>query len=165
MRRLIALDLRLFVEGWAQADPKDRCAIRLSGIQQRRQFLLADELRSQEVVADQQHADLGTGKGLFDLRLPLLAWLNFGIVPNINDAPLNRWSEHCLELLEQLLVFVTVADEDLVALGGTHRLILDRTRGSDWGRGSALRSLSVVRRDCFALQKLINCSHGSPRQI
>lgn len=107
----------MLVEAVTQADPKDGCATALGGAKQWREFILGDEFGGEEIVADEENADLRNGQCLLDFDFPLGSRDYSGVIPDIDYVLSNHWGKHRLEFLDELPVFVAVAKEDLRACG------------------------------------------------
>ena len=78
---------------------------------ERRQLLLDDERRSQEVRADEQQRDVRTRDRRLDLRPPLAARRDRPVNPHLEPEPATLGLEHLHEALHPRGVLAAVADE------------------------------------------------------
>src|SRR4051794_40176578 len=112
MKRLDMPQLRLLVEALREEGPEDRHPALLRGIQDVRQLLFDDEIRCQEVLADQENRHPRGIEGRPNLLAPFLARLDQPTPPQIKSLGPPLWSQHGEKPLQPLSVFMAVAHED-----------------------------------------------------
>src|ERR1700758_3145821 len=102
----------MLVKARTEKYPENRGAFLLRGAEQRRKFMLSYEFRFEEILAHQENCHLCGSKRVLNFLPPLRSGFDLGIVPDSNDALLDRRGHHRIEFVELLFIFVTITDED-----------------------------------------------------
>src|SRR5579883_28636 len=100
-------------------DGNDQGVFGLGPGENRRKFVADDELRSQVVGRGQYDRHFTPLQGRLDLFLPLLPYLDPGIVPQIDVLR----SKVNLQAFEEVFVFAGIADEDTGSRGSALELV------------------------------------------
>src|SRR5262245_11534911 len=82
--------------------------------------MIGNKVGGQKIGGHQEHSHLCRSQSLFDFNLPLCPGLNRGVVPDRDRLKAGERPQHDLESPQPFGIRMTIANEDLSALWGSH---------------------------------------------